>query len=110
MPRPFGSPLRLAAELRRQLHALARARSTPQALAFRCRLILRAADDDRPTNQQIAAELDCDRHTVGLWRERFAAHGLAGLQDAPRSGRPRSFSPRRTPPRRQPGLQQDRGA
>ena len=36
-------------------------------------------------------------------RERFAAAGLAGLQDAPRSGRPRTFSPRRTAPRRQPG-------
>jgi transposase len=94
MPRPFGSTLRLSGELRHQLQALARARATPQALAFRCRLVLRAADTDRPTNQQIAAELGCDRHTVGQWRERFAASGLAGLQDAPRSGRPRSVSPR----------------
>jgi hypothetical protein len=103
MPRPFGSPLPLAPEVARQLQALARAASTPQALAFRCRLILRAARDDRPTNQQVAAELGCDRHTVGQWRERFAAAGLAGLQDAPRSGRPRTFSPRRTASRRQPG-------
>lgn len=100
MPRPFGSPLRLSHELRQQLQTLVRARSTPQALVFRCRLVLRAAADDQPTNQQIAAELGCDRHTIGLWRERFAAHGLAGLQDAPRSGRPRSFSPRRTSPGR----------
>ena len=110
MPRPFGSPLRLSDELRQQLQTLVRARSTPQALGFRCRLVLRAADTDQPTNQQIAAELDCDRHTVGQWRERFVAAGLAGLQDAPRSGRPRSFSPRRTRGRRQPGHQQDRGA
>ena len=103
MPRPFGSRLALAPEIARQLQALARAGSTPQALAFRCRLILRVARDDRPTNQQVAAELGCDRHTVGQWRERFAAAGLAGLQDAPRSGRPRTFSPRRTAPRRQPG-------
>ena len=46
-----------------------------------------------PTNLQIAAEFDCNRHTVGLWRDRYVAKGLAGLQDAPRSGRPRSFSP-----------------
>jgi hypothetical protein len=110
MPRPFGSPIVLSAELRQQLHTLVRASSTPQALAFRCRLILHAAADDPPTNQQLAEQLDCDRHTVGQWRERFAAHGLAGLQDAPRSGRPRSFSPRRTGVRRQLGHQQDRRA
>ncbi|HLW78004.1 MAG TPA: helix-turn-helix domain-containing protein [Terriglobia bacterium] len=103
MPRPFGSRIVLAAELQQQLQALVRARSTPQALVFRCRLVLRAADDDGPNNQQIAAELGCDRHTVGLWRERFVAAGLAGLQDAPRSGRPRSFSPRRSHAGHQPG-------
>lgn len=95
MPRPFGSPLALDPEMRGQLQTLVRASSTPQALAFRCRIILRAAVPDHPTNQEVAADLDCDRHTVGLWRERFAAHGLAGLQDAPRSGRPRAFSPSR---------------
>ena len=110
MPRPFGSPLRLSDELRQQLQTLVRARSTPQALVFRCRLVLRAADEDRPSNQHIAADLGCDRHTVGLWRERFAASGLAGLQDAPRSGRPRTFSPRRTAAGRQPRQQQDGGA
>lgn len=110
MPRPFGSPVVLSDQDRRRLRTLAQARSTPQALAFRCRLILRAAQDDRATNQHIAAELHCDRHTVALWRERFVAAGLAGLQDAPRSGRPRNFSPRRTHCRRQPGYQQDRGA
>jgi hypothetical protein len=94
MPRPFGSRITLAPELAQQLQTLARAGSTPQALAFRCRLILHAARDHHPTNQQVAAELGCDRHTVGLWRERFAAAGLAGLQDAPRSGRPQAFPPR----------------
>ena len=103
MPRPFGSPLALPPDVLHQLQALARAGSTPQALAFRCRLILRAAAADRPTNRQVAAELGCDRHTVGQWRERFAAGGLAGLQDAPRSGRPRTFSPRRPAAGRRPG-------
>ena len=79
MPRPFGSRIALSPEARHQLEALVRAGATPQALAFRCRLLLRAADPDRPNNQQIAAELDCDRHTVGQWRERFVAAGLAGL-------------------------------
>jgi transposase len=93
MPRPFGSSVNLPDETRDQLEALLRARSTPQALAFRCRIVLRAAGDDRPSNQEIAAELGCNRHTVGQWRERFVAQGLDGLHDLPRSGRPRSFSP-----------------
>ena len=96
MPRPFASMVELDAETRGRLEALVRAGATPQALAFRCRVVLRAAQADNPSNQEIAAELDCDRHTVGQWRERFVARGLDGLQDAPRSGRPRSFSPRRT--------------
>ena len=93
MPFPFAERVSLTDTQRSPTGALVRAGSTPQALAFRCRLILRAADDDHPPNLQIAAEFHCDRHTVGVWRKRYLAHGLAGLQDAPRSGRPRSFSP-----------------
>ena len=97
MPRPFGSPVELPDKLRTELEALVRAGATPQILAFRCRIVLSAAGPDNPSNQEVDAELGCNRHTVGRWRERFVAKGLQGLQDAPRSGRPRSFSPRRTP-------------
>jgi hypothetical protein len=103
MPRPFGSTVELPAETHAHLEALVRARCTPQALVFRCRIVLRAAAADAPSNKDIAAELGCDRHTVGQWRERFVAKGLQGLQDAPRSGRPRSFSPLRTPFGHHPG-------
>jgi len=105
MPRPFASTIQLAPELRVHLEALVRARSTPQALVFRCRIILRAAAADDPSNQDIAAELGCNRHTIGQWRERFVANGLDGLQDAPRSGRPRSFSPHATAARPHPRQQ-----
>jgi transposase len=110
MPRPYGSTVALPDQTRDQLQALVRARSTPQALAFRCRIVLRAASDDRPSNQAIAAELGCDRHTVGQWRERFVALGLDGLHDLPRSGRPRSFSPRGPARGRLRRHQQDRGS
>lgn len=99
MPRPFASPVLLSAEQGETLAALVRARSTPQSLALRCRIVLMAARPEQPTNQQVADALDCDRHTVGLWRERYVLRGLTGLQDAPRSGRPRRFSPQRTTPR-----------
>ena len=90
---PIRGNRRLTDLQRAQLESLVRAGSTPQALVFRCRLILRAADRDHPTNLQIAAEFDCDRHTVAGWRNRYLSNGLAGLQDEPRSGRPRRFSP-----------------
>jgi transposase len=90
---PLPRSVRLTDETRQRLETLIRAGSTPQALVFRCRVIVRAACPDDPSNVQVAAELDCDRHTVGQWRNRFLACGIAGLQDAPRSGRPRSFSP-----------------
>ena len=93
MPRPISEVVHLSDPQRARLEALVRAGSTPQALVFRCRLILRAADEDQPTNLQIAAEFGCDRHTAGVWRNRYLQQGLAGLRDAPRSGRPRSFSP-----------------
>jgi transposase len=93
MPVPYAPPITLAAEDQTVLESLTRAHTTPQALAFRCRLVLRAAAPDHPSNRRIAAEMHCDRHTVRLWRTRYLTHGLAGLQDAPRPGRPRRFSP-----------------
>ena len=93
MPIPYAPNVSLTDEQREQLEALVRAGSTPQALAFRARVVLRAAEPEHPPNLQIAAELGCDRHTVAHWRGRYLEQGLGGLQDAPRSGRPRAFSP-----------------
>jgi len=75
------------------LRRLARAPSTPQALAFRARLILRCAHAPSPSNTEVAADLECDADTVSKWRRRFRTHRLDGLYDLPRSGRPAAFSP-----------------
>jgi len=93
MPVPFAGAVRVTDDERQRLESLARAHSTPQALALRCRLILRAAAPDAPPHLRVAADMPCHRQTVRLWRTRYLEHGLAGLQDAPRSGRPRRFSP-----------------
>jgi len=93
MPVPLAPPVTLGGDEQAHLESLVRAHSTPQALVFRCQLILRTAAPDRPSNLQVAQELHCNRHTVGRWRSRYLAHGLSGLQDAPRPGRPRRFSP-----------------
>jgi hypothetical protein len=94
MPHPFAPKVDLLPEELQRLQALTRAHSSPQALVFRCRLILRIGAADQPSNLQVANEMDCSRTTVALWRTRYLQDSLSGLQDAPRSGRPRSFSPR----------------
>lgn len=96
MPLPFAAEVVLTDEQRQELEKLAHAFSTPQSLAFRARVVLRASAPDRPPNLQIAAEFRCGRQTTAKWRNRFLESGLPGLQDAPRSGRPPVFSPRDT--------------
>jgi Helix-turn-helix domain len=96
MPVPLAPPVTLTHDEQSRLESLVRAHSTPQALAFRSQGILRAAAADRPSNLQVANELQCNRPTVGRWRHRYLPHGLHGLHDAPRAGRPRRFPPRST--------------
>ncbi len=93
MPVPLAPHVPLGCDEQSRLESIVRAHSTPQALVLRCRLILRTAAPDHPSNLQAAQELHCHRHTVGRWRSRYLAQGLSGLQDAPRPGRPRRFSP-----------------
>src|SRR4051812_43150867 len=72
------------------LERWARRPKSAQALAFRCRVVLAAAEGRSST--EIAAELGCSGSTVGRWRGRFARRGLDGLHDEPRPGKPRSIS------------------
>jgi transposase len=92
MPTPIAPRIIVSQNARTDLQAVARAHSTPQSLALRARIVLRAAAPDRPTNLQIGHELGCSNLTVGKWRRRYLALGLPGLQDAMRSGRPRTIA------------------
>ena len=92
MPTPIAPRIILAQNARMELQTLVRAQTTPQALALRARMILRAAAADQPTNLHIGRELGCSNLTVGKWRRRYMALGLPGLQDARRSGRPRGIA------------------
>jgi len=93
MPAPFAPRIILTQNARSDLHALSRAHSTPQSLAQRARIVLRAADMDQPSNLQISRELSCDRHTARKWRQRYIDLGIPGLQDAVRPGRPKVIAP-----------------
>ena len=92
MPTPIAPRIILSQNARTELQAVARAHSTPQSLALRVRLILRAAELDRPTNLKIGRELGCANLTVSTWRRRYLDLGFPGLQDAIRSGRPRTIA------------------
>ena len=72
-----------------ELRAVLRTPSASQQQALRARIVLRAAQG--ATNTQIAGEVGVSLPTVGLWRRNFAARGIDGLTDAPRSGRPREI-------------------
>ena len=65
-------------------------RSTPQAWALRCRIILACAEG--ASNKDVAARLGSTSHAVGRWRARFVEHRIAGLGDLPSSGGPRSVT------------------
>ena len=89
MPTPIAPRIILAQNAQGELQTFARAHSTPQSLALRARIVLRAAAVERPTNLTIGRELGCSNLTVGKWRRRYLKLGLPGLQDARRAGRPR---------------------
>lgn len=82
--------LTVTEEQRAQLVRGARAATSTQAYALRCRIVLACADPDA-ANSHIAAELGVSVPTIAKWRNRFIAHGMAGLADEPRVGRPPSI-------------------
>ena len=86
------SPYRivLPGEQEAVLAARARPVRSPYRDRLRARIVLAAAAGS--TNAAIAAQMGVHVDTVRKWRRRFAAAGLAGLKDAPRSGRPPVFT------------------
>lgn len=81
--------LELTTAQRSELEQLTRARKSAQAEAMRAKAVLLSADG--LTDQQVAREIGLSNASVGKWRKRYAAEGMAGLTDAPRSGAPRSI-------------------
>lgn len=79
----------LSDEDRQVLQQRRRSPTTPQRDVLRANIILAAAEG--MSNQQVAATVGCSLATVGLWRQRFAEEGLAGLADEHRSGRPPTY-------------------
>ncbi len=84
----------LSPEEHSRLDAWVRARSLPLRVVQRARIIRMAADGMQ--SQEIARDLGIARPTVQLWRQRFLAFRLAGLErDAPRPGRIPKITPKK---------------
>ena len=77
---------------REELERWTRASTVTAASAKRARIVLLAADG--VANTRIAELVDATVTTVLAWRGRYQSKGLAGLADAPRSGRPRELDHR----------------
>jgi transposase len=84
----------LSPEEQTSLETWAHGRSLPARLVQRAQIIRMAAGG--ALNQNIARELRISRPTVQLWRQRFLALRVPGLEkDAPRPGRIPKISPRK---------------
>ena len=101
----------LTSKQRAVLEPMARARTAPQRLVERCRIVLMSAEDR--DNEDLAEELGVDRQRVRRWRSRWASAReallaaeeggatdkdlekliLAVLADDERSGAPARFTP-----------------
>ena len=81
------TPIQLSRLERRLLRSLTSDGSTPPRVAFRAQIVLQAATGAE--NIEIAEELHTNPGTVALWRRRFLAQRIPGIErDAPRPGRP----------------------
>jgi transposase len=90
MPLPRAVPVTPTAAERTTLKKRARGAKTAHRDRLRAQIVLAAARGR--DNARIAADLQITADTVRKWRGRFAARGLPGLTDLPRSGRPRRIS------------------
>jgi transposase len=89
MPRWKATPIVLTTAERTTLEGWVRSRKIEQRVVERARIVLLAAAG--MASRAIARELGCRHRTVSKWRVRFAEGRLAGLADAPRSGKPKTY-------------------
>ena len=76
----------LADEAKANLEAIVRARTSPQRVVYRARIVLHAAQGW--TNKRIAKRLKTDVNSVAMWRRRYVAGGLEAIvKDRPGRGR-----------------------
>jgi len=81
--------IQVTSEEEQTLRQWARAGTSEHRMVERAKVILLAHQGK--SNLEIAEGLNTRPARVSKWRQRFAAHGLDGLQDADRTGRPSHY-------------------
>lgn len=89
MPIP-ATRIPLTDEDRAALTAWSRSSAGEHRLVERARIVLLASEG--LSAREIARRLNTRLARVSKWRQRFAKQGLAGLRDAPRSGKPKTYT------------------
>jgi transposase len=79
--------LRITGDERKELERRARSDRVSRRPAQRAQIVLLAAEG--VSNREIARLVGLNQNQVGMWRKRYAALGVIGLEDRPRPGRPR---------------------
>ncbi len=88
---PGAENIQMDEQAQEELKALAASRTSAVRLWERATIILGLAAGR--AKQEIANQLGLARQTVLRWEQRFLQQGMAGLNDAPRSGRPATIGP-----------------
>ncbi len=84
-------PLRvLTAEEQQVIQTLVRSQTAPYRLVERAKIIEQAAQGR--SIPQLAESMHLNEKTIRKWFKRFGEQGLAGLEDAPRSGAPSRYT------------------
>jgi transposase len=83
------APIVLDDKARSELERRVRASTSAQRDVKRARIVLLAAEG--VASRRISEMVGMHESHVAMWRQRFLAHGVDGLVDAPRSGAPRRY-------------------
>ena len=87
----IGQPITASPEERAELLTMKRSQKLERWYVERAEIILYSLEDK--SLEQIIELTGKSRPVVNKWRQRFRAHGLEGLMDAPRSGKPKTITP-----------------
>lgn len=88
---PTKKPFQVTPEQRDELRGVLRSTRAAAGLVKRAQIVLALAEGE--SYASISMRLQIPASTISRWKRRFAAAGLAGLNDAHRSGRPRRIGP-----------------
>lgn len=87
----IGRPIQLSMDEKEELLTMSRSRKLEKRYVERAEIILYS--EQGMSMDEIVSRTGLSKPVVNKWRQRFREQGIAGLKDAPRSGKPRVITP-----------------